>query len=445
MEGACSIAAEVVGREHTLPPRQNPTELRRGLEIELDGDGHSLDVVLDRLRRVMLMTPSSASPDYLNQLFGGREPLAAAAEMLTAVTNTSMYTFKVAAPHILVEQEVLGRMMRIAGFDGGDGMFTPGGSMANLAAALVARNEKLPAVRDRGMAGFSPTLYTSAEGHYSIRKNAGILGVGRRHARDVPTDSAGRMDVAALDRMVRSDLETGLTPLLVNATAGTTVLGAFDPIREIAAVAEEHGLWLHVDGAFGATALLSTEHRGLLDGLELAHSLSWDAHKMMGIPLSCSVVLFRRPGVLTAHLDESADYLFQADSDELNPGRRSLQCGRRNDALKLWAAWQHLGDQGWDRRVRRQFALAAYAAGRIEADPDLLLAAVPQSINVCFEVVVKPSAETCRLLDDQASLKIGHGTGNGREVIRMVCVNPDLDEDRIDRVLSVVKAAAARL
>jgi sulfinoalanine decarboxylase/sulfinoalanine decarboxylase/aspartate 1-decarboxylase len=253
------------------------------------------------------------------------------------------------------------------------------------------------------------------------------------------------MDVDALRQAIRSDRAEGLHPLLVNATAGTTVLGAFDPLRAISRVARDEGLWLHVDGALGGSVLLCKDHRHLVDGSELSDSFAWNAHKMMGVPLPCSALLLARRGLLSRHLSEVADYLFQSDTDDLNPGTRSLQCGRRNDALKLWAAWKLHGDHGYDRRLSRLFALARYAAGEIAARPDFELVMAPESINVCFEVPGKSSVEICDRLSREGRLLIGHGTARGRRAIRLVCVNPDLEKGDIDGALDAVRQAAAAL
>jgi glutamate/tyrosine decarboxylase-like PLP-dependent enzyme len=231
----------------------------------------------------------------------------------------------------------------------------------------------------------------------------------------------------------------------VNATAGTTVRGAFDPIRAIAAVCREHGVWLHVDAALGGSLLLSSAHRHLVDGAELADSFTWNPHKMMGVPLQASVLLVARRGTLARSLDETADYLFQAEAADLNPGHQSLLCGRRSDAFKLWAAWLHLGDRGWEARLDRQMGLARRAAELIDADPDLVLCEWPPSINVCFEVRGRSSADVCDRLERECRLKIGHGDVAGRRAIRLVCVNPALDEDDLRAILEEIKTAARSL
>ena len=442
LDAAMRLARAMIARERSLPS-EVPTELPA--ELRLGPAERPFEEVVSALDQVLAMTPSSASPRFFNQLFAGRAPAALMAEMLVPLTNTSMYTLKVAGVQVLVEREVLSRMGAAVGFPDGEGMFSAGGSLSNMTAMLVARNEAIRDVRENGLAGDRLRVYTSELGHYSTIKNAGMLGIGRANVRQVPADGSGRMRVDLLDRFVAEDVRGGVVPVMINATAGTTVLGSFDPIRRIAEVAAEHGVWLHVDGALGASVLLSKHHRELMDGLELADSLTWNAHKMMCVPLICSAILLRRGGLLARHIGEQADYVFQSHEDELNPGTRSIQCGRRNDALKLWTAWLQHGDSGFEARIDRLFALARHAASVIESDPELELVIEPESVNVCFEVVNRSSDEICDRLDREGRLKIGHGVANGRRAIRLVCLDPDLDEERIEAVLDEIKAVAVHL
>jgi sulfinoalanine decarboxylase/sulfinoalanine decarboxylase/aspartate 1-decarboxylase len=441
------LARTFVAEESALPGPElrDPARLAETLDLALGEKGLDADEVVDRMGRVLAATPSSSSRRFLNQLFGGREPLATAAEMLTALPNVSTYTYKAAGAQVLIEQVVLERMLAKVGFGDGEGCFTPGGSMANLVALLLARNEIVPDSLDHGLGARRLTIYTSVEGHYSIPKNAGITGIGRLNVRRIRAQEDGRMDVRALAGQLADDRAEGLQPMFVCATAGTTVRGAFDPLREVAAVCREHGAWLHVDGALGGSLVLSSKHGQHLDGAELADSFSWNPHKMMGVPLQASVLLVARRGTLARSLDETADYLYQADTDALNPGHQSLLCGRRSDAFKLWAAWLHLGDRGWDARLEQQMGLAKRAAERIDADPDLVLCEWPPSINVCFEVRGRSSVDVCDRLERECRLKIGHGDFRGRRAIRLVCVNPELNDDDLGAILAEIKAAARSL
>jgi len=458
IRSAAEIAAKFIRDEAAPPtPRREPEDLARDLPLALPRQGAPDDEVMRRLAQVIEATPSSSNQRFFSQLFGGRDVAATVADMLAVVTNSSMYTFKAAGAQILIEREIIGKLAQMVGFPEGEGIFAPGGSMSNLAAMMVAREEMLPCTREEGVAGASsggeaaraaggrPVVYTSAEAHYSIAKAMNILGLGRRNLRKISVDEAGRMLPGELRRAIRGDIARGLRPIMIVATAGTTVQGAFDPLPELADIAREHDLWLHVDGAFGASVLLSERHRHLMRGCELADSVVWDAHKVMGAPLTCSLALTKRRGLFERHIGEAAEYLFQADDDELNPGTRSLQCGRRNDALKLWCAWQAHGDEGYARRIDRLFEQAALVRSIVEQDPEMVLSCPPQSMTVCFEVAGRSSVEICDRLDRSGQLKVSYGIVAGRAVIRMVCVNPELTDDDLREAMRLIKAAGQGL
>lgn len=428
------LAHALFEAEQTAPVSRfrTPEEMRRAIELAIPEKGNSPERVMDLLEDVALATPRTASRRFFNQLFAGRHDIASAAEIVAVLLNSSMYTYKAAGPHVLIEKELGEHMGRKVGYDDGEGIFTPGGSLSNFAGIMIARNEFNERCQQDGHDGSWLTLYSSELDHYSIAKNLAMLGLGRRSLRKVATDERGRMRADALRDAIKRDIEEGAKPFCINATCGTTVLGAYDPLDEIADVAEEFGIWFHVDGAFGGSTALSAKHREHLNGSERSDSFTWDAHKMMGVPLSCSVILVKNKGLLRKHFSESASYLFQSDEDELNHGVKSMQCGRRNDCLKLWAAWQHLGDEGYARKIDRLYDLARSFAERVKKDPRCTLSKEPESVNVCFEVTGKPSDLICETLRQQQKSLVGYGIVDGRRVIRAAFVNADVDEADLD-------------
>jgi sulfinoalanine decarboxylase len=445
------IAQELLAEEAESPPvgRVTVPEMQQLLDIRLGQKGIPALEVMERMRQVGQLTPKTSSSRFFNQLFAGRQPMASAAEMLTGMWNVSMYTYKVAGPMILIENEVLERMCQTAGFPDGFGIVVPGGSMANLVGMVLGRHKAMPNMRNEGSDGRRLTYYVSELGHYSTVKNAGILGTGRNNVRRIPVDEFGRMRTAALRAALVTDLAEGHVPCAIIATMGTTVLGEFDPLREISAVAREFDVWLHADGAYGGTMLLHPEARKHLDGLELADSLTWNAHKAMGIPLTCSALLTRERHAVRDILNEDAEYLYQADDDLLNPGTRSLQCGRRNDTFKLWAAWLNLGDEGWAKYIERQLHLARYAAARVKSEPSMELCQEPASTNICFSVQDLDADEACTELHESGHALIGYGNVRGQEVFRLVTVNPEIQESDLDRLFDAIleqrtRAAALR-
>lgn len=424
---------------------RTPEEMRESLDFSIPEKGHPPHDVMDLLESVALATPRTASRRFFNQLFAGRDDIASAAEIVAVLLNSSMYTYKAAGPQVLIEKELGEHMGRKVGYPDAEGIFTPGGSLSNFAGIMIARNEFNDRCQDDGHDGSWMTLYSSELDHYSISKNMAMLGLGRRALRKVAADDRGRMRADALREAIRRDIDEGARPFCINATCGTTVLGAYDPIDELADVAEEFGIWLHVDGAFGGSTALSAKHRQHLKGSERSDSFTWDAHKMMGVPLSCSVILVKQKGLLRKHFSESASYLFQSDEDELNHGVKSMQCGRRNDCLKLWAAWQRLGDAGYARKIDRLYELARYFADRVKDDPRCTLSKEPESVNVCFEVTGKPSDAICETLRQQQKSLVGYGIVDGRRVVRAAFLNADLDEADLDDFFDTLVEVAMTL
>ncbi|MEM1250041.1 MAG: pyridoxal-dependent decarboxylase [Acidobacteriota bacterium] len=422
---------ELEQRSDRSPPT-SPESLREEIGLSLPREGLGEAIAFDKLAEAVLRSPSTSNRRFFNQLFAGREPLATSAEMLSALLNNSMYTFKAAGVHILIELELVRKMGEMVGFDDADGTFVPGGSMANYVALLIAAGEDDEHFRERGLSGPRRRIYTSADCHYSIRKGAGMAGLGRGNVQTIPVDSEGRMIPEELRLAILADRAEGHRPLCIVGTAGTTVAGAFDPLDALAEIALEEGLWFHVDAAFGGTLLMHPERRRQLEGAERADSFAWDAHKMMGAPLSCAALLLPRKGTLQRHFDEAADYLYQQDDENLNLGTKSIQCGRRNDALKRWAAWQQLGDDGWAQRVERQLELARYARDWVVREPRLELVIEPQSVNVCFAVEGVRSDELCQRLSASGAAQVGHGLVGGRQIVRLVTSNPALDESDLD-------------
>jgi sulfinoalanine decarboxylase/sulfinoalanine decarboxylase/aspartate 1-decarboxylase len=267
------------------------------------------------------------------------------------------------------------------------------------------------------------TVYTSTESHYSTPKNAAFSGIGRDNVRYIATDSQGRMKVDALEQQIEQDVKDGYLPTLVNLTAGTTVLGSFDPIRSIRKVCDKHQIWLHVDGAYCGSVLFSDKYKHLIDGIEDVDSFSYNAHKMLGTPLSCSIIIVKDKQHLNDSFSNDANYLYQTDHDEFNPGKTSLQCGRRNDALKFWTLWKSVGTKGLESIVDHQFELADLARDYVRSNSDYKLYSFDDSISICFNYKGIPARDICTLLHEHSELLVGYGTFGEDEFIRLVTIN----------------------
>ncbi len=440
IEKVLAIGKSIVALEQktpvTLPLR--PEELAKQVDLGISPHGTSFAQVLNDLEQVAALTPRTSSKRFYNQLFGGRDPISTAAELVVAFANTSMYTYKAGGINAVIEEQLMAKISGLVGFSDGEGTISPGGSISNLLSVVLARDNALR--QDGGPF----KIYTSELCHYSIRKNANITGIGRENVRFVKTDDRGRILVDSLVNLIEEDLAQGDTPLMINATAGTTVLGAFDPIRAISEIAKKYSLWLHVDGALGGAMILSKRHRHLIDGISCANSLTWNPHKLMGVPLSCSAFIVHQKGLLEKSLGEEADYLFQSEEEGMaDLGATSIQCGRRNDALKLWAAWKHHGDQGFESRVDNLMSLAQETADLIRKDPQLELVAEVASVNVCFRHKSAPAAWICRQLEVRQLALVSHALVADEKIIRLPLVNLDTTLDDIRLFLGFVVQVAA--
>ena len=373
---------------HFLPPE----ELNQRLDLHLPEEGGSLEDLYSTIAEYLQYSVRTGHRQFLNQLWSGYSLPGLLGDLFTSLTNTSMYTYEVAPVATLMEKELIQRMGEIAGFRDPDGLFLTGGSNGNLQAMMIARNHALPELKQRGFVSGQPlTVFVSEESHYSFDKAANILGLGIGNVKKVRADDEGRMIPEDLKVSISESLDSGELPFFVGATAGTTVKGAYDPFEEISAIALENNLWFHIDGSWGGTALFSSRHRVLLNGLEAANSFIWNAHKLMGLPLVSSVFLVREKGYLfRTNSVKGTDYIFHDEAfGAYDIGPRSLQCGRRVDALKLWLSWKFFGEKGYAECVDRFFSLAVYAEQIVKDTPQLELMAPRTSFNVCFRYIPK--------------------------------------------------------
>uniref|UniRef100_A0A8C1LNH0 Zgc:163121 n=1 Tax=Cyprinus carpio TaxID=7962 RepID=A0A8C1LNH0_CYPCA len=274
-------------------------------------------------------TGKNKSSTIFHQLSDGLDIIGVAGEWLTSTARMFLYvyrfTYEISPVFILMEEVVLRKMHSIIGWpeEDGDGIFCPGNNtMSNLYSVLLARFHLFPAVKTHGMSVIPRlALFTSEHSHYSIKKSAAVLGIGSENV--IFLSVRGKMISSELN----SSIVAGLVPFYVSATAGTTVCGTFDPLNEIVDICEHHGL------------LLSNKHCVKLQGIERAHSVTWNPHKMMGIPLQCSIILVKRKGLLQECNQLCAEYLFQPDKHydvSYDTGDKSIQCGRHIDVFKLY-------------------------------------------------------------------------------------------------------------
>lgn len=417
---------EVLMKEEELHPvadRIEAEELYSTIDLSLQSAGMVDEQFKSVLKEVLVSTPKTATNLFFNQLFGGRQSKAVLGDLLAVLLNNSMYTYKVAGPQVGIEQEIIRQSCNLIGYGSkSNGTFPTGGSMSNYMALVMARDAKDPNSQRKGMTQ-PMVVYTSIESHYSNAKNASFAGIGRDNIRYIASDAEGKMIPSKLEEQIQKDIKDGLVPTYVNATAGTTVLGAFDPIHEIADITEKYGIWLHVDGAYCGSVIFSDKYKHLVSGVERSDSFSYNAHKMLGTPLTCSIILVKDKKHLYESFSNNADYLYQTDGDNFNLGKTSFQCGRRNDALKFWTLWKSVGTDGLQQIVDQQFDLANVALKYIRSNSDYTLYSFDDSISICFNYKDIDPTELCTALYENQITVVGFGAFKGETFVRLVTIN----------------------
>lgn len=340
--------------------------------------------LLAPLQDIMAQSMNPAHPGYL----GHMDPLPTTASILgdwvAAALNNNMLSVEMSPVLSRLETQLLAEIAQL--FDlgpGAGGLLASGGSLANLQALTVARNVQLGCL-EQGLAGQPPAVILASElAHTSLQKAAMVLGLGRQGVVSVPTNSWGQMDPTALEDCLKNCLARGQRPFAVVATAGTTVTGSIDPLPEIHRLARAHGLWFHVDAAYGGALIFSPQQRHRLAGIEAADSITFNPQKWLYVTKTCASVLFRDMTQLVDHFRIPAPYM-HSQADCPNLGEFSLQGTRHGDSLKLWLSLQHLGKAGYGALIDASYALTQTLVEAIQQRPYLALACPPAMNLVCF-------------------------------------------------------------
>merc|ERR1712241_32334 len=384
-------------RNNKILDFHQPEQILETMDFSLPEQPQSLEQILTDCGNSLKYQVKTGHPHFFNQLSQGLDVISMAGEWLAATANTNMFTYEIAPVFIMMEHEVLKKMREIIGFEGGDSILAPGGSISNMYGLLSARHKLFPQHKKYGMRAIKGQLmmYTSQHHHYSIKGGASAIGLGLDNCVQVACDERGKMIPEELEKQILKHKEEGHLPFFVNCTTGTTVYGAYDPISEIADICEQHGIWLHIDAAWGGGLIMSRKYKEKrFKGIERASSVTWNPHKLMGTLLQCSTLHIRENGLLISCNQMSADYLFQTDKCydcTYDTGDKVIQCGRHNDIFKFWLQWRSRGMKGFERQIDRLMELTQYQVAKMKAMPEKfhLITPEPECTNVSFWYVPK--------------------------------------------------------
>jgi glutamate/tyrosine decarboxylase-like PLP-dependent enzyme len=319
----------------------------------------------------------NSHPRFFGFINATADPIGITADYLAAAMNPNCWGGDHAAVH--VENQVMRWIASIVGFpEAAEGILVSGGSMANFTALAAARRAMTPGnVREDGLAGEGrPRLivYASDQVHHCVDKAVDLLGIGTKNLRKIETDARFRIRVDRLEEAIAADRGAGLLPAIVVGSAGTVNTGAIDPLEELADLCRRESLWFHVDGAYGAMAVLSPGLKPLFAGIELADSIAADPHKWLYVPYEAGATLVREPGRLAAAFRKFPEYL-ASDPESPFPGpawfaERGVELSRGFKALKVWMGLKTHGTRAYGRAIENDVALARLLGDEVDRRPD---------------------------------------------------------------------------
>lgn len=396
-------------------------------------------------------------PGYMAHQVAAPHPAGAIAALIDGFTNNAMAVYEMGPAATAIEFAVLNWMLEKAGWtpapwpgssprDGthGAGVLTHGGSLATLTVLIAARRRAAP---DVWAEGNPPGLavMASPHAHYSIARAVGIMGLGHRAIISLDTDDNGAILPDRIPPAFERARTEGRRPFVLVANACSTPVGRYDPLRDIAAICREHDVWLHVDGAHGAAALLSPRLRHLLDGLELADSLVWDAHKLLRAPALCAAVLVRSARDLDNAFVQEGSYLFH---EKFQPGidmiGRTIECTKAGLGLKAFFVLAALGENGIARYVEQATDLARRSFALINRRPGFSCPVEPQSNILCFRYGEDDAMqmELRNRLIMEGDFHISTTEFRGHRYLRLVFMNPGTDESVVEALLDRIETFA---
>ncbi|AHJ73950.1 2,4-diaminobutyrate decarboxylase [Kosakonia sacchari] len=439
-------------------------ELRERINLEFTSQGLGNQAAIERAVEYFLKDSLSVHhPQCVAHLHCPSLVISQAAEVLINATNQSMDSWDQSPSATIIEMKLIEWLRAQVGYPAGDaGVFTSGGTQSNLMGLMLARDAFFArqghSVQQHGLTGNLSKIKVlcSENAHFSVQKNMALMGLGYQSVTLVKTDAFSRMDLNDLTQKLGEAKANGEQVMAIVATAGTTDAGAIDPLAEIAALAAEQQIWVHVDAAWGGALLLSEKYRHFLNGLELADSVTLDFHKQFFQTISCGAFLLK-----DAHhyqlMRYQAAYLnsdFDEEQGVPNLVSKSLQTTRRFDALKLWMGLEALGKKQYAEIIDNGVTLAQQVAQFVGEQPQLELVMQPQLASVLFRFrPEKGDTASVALLNQRigdallasGSANVGVTEADGVTCLKLTLLNPTVCLEDVKVLLASVVACGQQL
>jgi glutamate decarboxylase len=440
----------------SIGSRTTPQELIQSVPLETPLVGYGTKGVYRVFEQILHHSVVTWHPGFLDKLYASTNPIGVISDLLLSLLNTNSHVFTVSPLLTLIEKKVGKSYAGLFGFNGefAGGMTFPGGSWSNITSLHMARSILYPDTKTHGNGDNKFVIFTSEHSHYSLEKAAILAGLGSQSVVKVKISSDGSMDPHDLENQIIKAKEEGCTPLYVNATAGTTVLGSFDPLLKISVIAKKYNIWFHIDGSWGGNVIFSDKYKNKMHGSHLADSLTVNPHKLLGVPATCSFLLVPDERVFQTANSLNAPYLFHNRHSEetfYDLADGTMGCGRRPDALKLYMGWLYYGAKGYEERINHAYEIAGYFASKVASNPQkfkLVSSNPPPALQVCFffnkdgkfddsEVNTYTTREVVSKLHESGRFLIDYSPASGipgGEFFRVVFISPVVDSELVDEL-----------
>ena len=398
-------------------------------------------------------------PAYLAHQIALPHYASALADLISGILNNGMSVYEMGPTAGALEVAVIDWMLEKAGWEptgrnrgnspspgslAGGGVLTHGGSMANLTALLAARAASAPKAWQEGSRG-ELVVVAPGTAHYSLSRATAVMGMGTDALVEAPSDSLGRLVPGELPAALRTMADSGKTVMAVCANACATATGLYDPLEEVGAVCREEGVWLHVDGAHGASALLHPEERRRLAGVSMADSLTWDAHKLLQTSALCAAILFRDGRRLMDTFQQDAAYVTEGARETGHDFiGHQLECTKSPLGLKLFLVLAMAGEEGLASNVGALSAKTRRFHDQIAARPGFQVLCPPESNILCFRRLGDDALQTRirQQLMREGSVLLSQADVAGRRWLRMTVMNPLTDDATVQSILDRIETLA---
>ena len=369
------------------------------------------------------------------------------ADLLNGVCNNAMPVYEMGPAPTAIERGIIGWMLDKTGWNQkGDGVLTHGGSLANLTCLLAARARALPDSWETGVPA-NTVIMASSACHYSIAKTAAIMGLGTKAVCEVPVDEFNRIKIKELASIYEKLKKENKRVIALVINCCVTATGVYDPIREAARFCAKHNLWLHVDGAHGASVLVSPQYRHLMAGIELADSLTWDTHKMLGTAALCGAALFKNKQSLDQTFSQHGTYLFtEADKPGIDISERTIECTKSMMALKLFFNLAVLGEKGMSEHIDTLYQNTREFYELINAKEGFTCLCPPEANVLCFSYGDDSTLQDKirQQLVNEGDFYITRATIHDRSYLRLSVMNPLTGSQEINLLCEQIRELAKK-